>query len=156
MDRIKTRRVVSVILFAAYICVLVYFLFFAEKLGRVHSTRTYSYNLTPLKEIKRFIRYHQVLGAKAVILNLAGNVAAFIPFELFIIPVSGHKFRFVEALVLTFDVSLSVELIQLFTKVGSLDVDDLILNTIGGIIGISLYYLWKMIERKHINGKTQI
>ena len=36
----------------------------------------------------------------------------------------------------SFVLSLCVEVFQLITKVGSFDVDDLLLNTIGGICGI--------------------
>jgi len=39
----------------------------------------------------------------------------------------------------SFELSLLVELIQLVTKVGSFDVDDIILNTIGGAIGYIVY-----------------
>lgn len=138
----------------AYICVLVYFLFFAENMGRTNTVRNYSYNLIPFKEIHRFIVHRDVLGAKAVWLNLAGNVAAFIPFGLFIIPVSGRKISFWAAVLLTFDVSLCVEIIQLVAKVGSFDVDDLLLNTLGGLLGALLYKLFKRIERIRADGKA--
>ena len=36
--------------------------------------------------------------------------------------------------------SLLVELTQLIARTGSFDVDDLILNTFGGLIGYILYY----------------
>ncbi len=116
--------------------------------------RNYSYNLIPFKEIHRFIAHRDVLGAKAVWLNLAGNVAAFIPFGLFIIPVSGRKISFWAAVLLTFDVSLCVEIIQLVAKVGSFDVDDLLLNTLGGLLGALLYKLFKRIERIRADGKA--
>ncbi len=150
----KWRRGISIALFAAYICVLVYFLFFAENMGRVHTVRDYSYNLIPFKEIRRFITYRAALGSRAVWLNLAGNVAAFIPFGLFIIPVSGRKLGFWAAVLLTFDVSLLVEVIQLVTKVGSFDVDDLLLNTLGGLIGALVYKLFVRIERAGSDGKA--
>ena len=35
----------------------------------------------------------------------------------------------------SFELSLLVELLQLVFKVGSFDVDDLLLNTIGGLLG---------------------
>lgn len=148
------RRCISTVLFVAYICVLVYFLFFAENMGRTNAVRNYSYNLIPFKEIHRFIAHRDVLGAKAVWLNLAGNVAAFIPFGLFIIPVSGRKISFWAAVLLTFDVSLCVEIIQLVAKVGSFDVDDLLLNTLGGLLGALLYKLFKRIERIRADGKA--
>ena len=37
--------------------------------------------------------------------------------------------------------SLSVECIQLITKTGCFDVDDIFLNTIGGILGYQVYAL---------------
>ena len=47
--------------------------------------------------------------------------------------------------------SLLVELLQLVFKVGSFDVDDLLLNTIGGLLGYLVYKglidLWKRYEK---------
>ena len=60
-----------------------YFLFFAEIMGRTNLTRTYHYNLVPFLEIKRFIIYRKKLGMTAVVVNLLGNVAAFLPFGFF-------------------------------------------------------------------------
>lgn len=52
-------------------------------MGRTYSERAYHYNLVPLKEIMRFIRYRKVLGTYAVVLNLVGNIIAFMPFGTF-------------------------------------------------------------------------
>ncbi|MGN0374466.1 MAG: VanZ family protein [Butyrivibrio sp.] len=147
------RRVISTVLFIIYMGILVYFLFFAENMGR-SVTRDYSMNLMPFKEIKRFLSSRNSLGSKAVWMNIAGNVAAFIPFGLFIIPVSGRNIRFLGAVVMTFNVSLCVEIIQLVTRVGSFDVDDLMLNTLGGVMGAGIYMLYTAIERKSSHGKA--
>ena len=48
----------------------------------------------------------------------------------------------------SFELSLVVEILQLVFKVGSLDVDDLILNTIGGLLGFLIYDVVKKIIRK--------
>jgi len=48
----------------------------------------------------------------------------------------------------SFELSLVVEILQLVFKVGSLDVDDLILNTIGGLFGFLIYDLVKKLTRK--------
>ncbi|OZI13645.1 hypothetical protein CEW92_00595 [Bacillaceae bacterium SAS-127] len=46
-------------------------------------------------------------------------------------------------------VSLSFELIQLITGWGATDIDDLILNTIGGVIGVFIYtFLLKGLDKK--------
>ena len=60
-DRKKKRRLIAGVLFTVYFAVLFYFLFFSEKMGRTYSERAYHYNLVPLKEIMRFIRYRKVL-----------------------------------------------------------------------------------------------
>lgn len=135
-------------------CVLIYFLFFAESMGRSYTLNTYHYNLMPFREIKRYIVYADVLGTKAVWLNIAGNVVAFIPFGLFIIPVTGRRIGIPEAIVLAADLSIAVEIVQLIARVGSFDVDDIILNTLGGAAGVLLYKLFIRIEGKKYNGQT--
>lgn len=143
----KRRRLIAGILFVLYFAVLFYFLFFSEEMGRTYSERTYHYNLVPFKEIGRFIRYHRTLGTGTVLLNIVGNVAAFVPFGIFL-PVFSARCRKVWFTVFySFELSLLVELLQLVTKVGSFDVDDLILNTIGGLVGFLIYLLGKRILR---------
>lgn len=148
------RRCISIIFFTAYMCVLIYFLFFAESMGRSYTLSTYHYNLMPFREIKRYIVYADVLGTRAVWLNIAGNVVAFIPFGLFIIPVTGRRIGIPEAIVLAADLSIAVEIVQLIVRVGSFDVDDIILNTLGGAAGVLLYKLFIRIEGKKYNGQT--
>ena len=45
----------------------------------------------------------------------------------------------------SFELSLSVECIQLVTKTGCFDVDDIFLNTIGGMLG---YLVYALVQRK--------
>ena len=42
-----------------------------------------------------------------------------------------------------------MEVFQLFTKVGSFDVDDLFLNTVGCAVGYILFVICNGIRRKH-------
>ncbi len=143
------------ILFFCYFVILFYFLFFSEKMGRTFSERAYHYNLVPLKEISRFIRCRNVLGMNAVLLNLAGNVAAFIPFGVFLPMFYARCRNLFFTVWYSFELSLFVELLQLISKVGSFDVDDLLLNTIGGILGFLLYFLAvRSGRKKHGNKRT--
>ena len=133
------HRILAFIAVLAYFVVLFYFLFFSEELGRTYSERTYHYNLVPFHEIRRFIVYRHTLGWKAVVLNLFGNVLAFVPFGFFL-PVHSVRCRKFWCTVLySFELSLSVEVLQLICKVGSFDVDDLLLNTVGGCLGFLVY-----------------
>ena len=149
----KALRICSKVIFGVYIILLTYFLFFAESTGRTFEGRSYQYNLVLLKEIRRFITYRKSLGTMAVVLNLFGNVAAFVPFGM-MLPIIYRRCRsFFYMVLLTFEFSLIIELIQLVFRVGSFDVDDLLLNTIGGILG---YFIFAMMDRirRHKYEKT--
>lgn len=143
----KALRICSQIIFGVYLIFLAYFLFFAESTGRTFEGRTYHYNLVLFKEIRRFIVYRETLGTTAVVLNLFGNVAAFIPFGM-ILPIMGRRFRsFFFMTFLSLEFSLVIETIQLVCKVGSFDVDDLLLNTIGGMLGYLGFAVLNRIRR---------
>ena len=139
MKKNRHRRL-GLVLFIAYLVLLSYFLFFAENMGRSPDARaSYSYNLVPFKEIRRFIVYRDILGYRAVFLNIFGNVAAFLPFGFFLPEIWRQVGRWYTTIALSFPTSLCIELMQLVTKVGSFDVDDLLLNTIGGYLGYLLF-----------------
>ena len=81
----ERHRKLGFLFFVLYLVLLTYFLFFAEEMGRTPGIRAgYSYNLTPLKEIRRFLTHADVLGWRAVFLNIVGNMAAFMPFGFFL------------------------------------------------------------------------
>lgn len=144
----KKIRILGGFLFFCYMLSLVYFLFFAESYGRMPQSREYALNLYPFHEIRRFWVYRQQLGIFAVAANLAGNIIGFIPFGMIlpiICPRSGSFFRI---LLLSLEFSLSVEILQLVFQVGSFDVDDLILNTLGGITGYLLFQICNRVRRK--------
>ena len=138
------------VLFIAYLGLLVYFLFFAESFGRSLENRDYAYNLELFKEIKRFYTYREQVGMKAFLLNVVGNVAAFMPCGFFLPIVSRRGRKWYNSILLCFALSLSVETAQLVWKVGSFDVDDLFLNTLGGAFG---YVINRMIQGIRIRRK---
>lgn len=150
----KKRHIVAGILFLLYFIVLFYFLFFSEEMGRTYSERAYHYNLVPLKEIGRFLKYREVLGMKAVLLNIVGNVAAFVPFGVFLPFFSARNRKFWRTVYYSFELSLFVEVLQLIFRVGSFDVDDLLLNTVGGMLGFLVYTFTKHVWRGQSGGKT--
>ena len=111
-------------------------------------TSYYRYNFIPFKEIRRFYIYRDVVGIRAFLANLFGNVLAFMPFGFFM-PILRLRLRkWYCMLGMTFLLSLMIEITQLLTRVGSFDVDDLILNTSGGILGYLLFYSFIKIEKR--------
>lgn len=141
-------------MFIAYLIILCYFLFFSEEMGRTYCERSYHYNLVPFREIRRFLRYWKALGIGTVMINLVGNVAAFMPFGIFLPLFWERCRRFWRTVLYGFELSLFVEVQQLIFKVGSFDVDDLILNTIGAAAGFfcSRIFLWKIAQKRKKEG----
>lgn len=140
------------LLFYIYIISLCYFLFFSERYGRETVMKDYHYNLEFFKEIKRFITYRRQLGFETFLVNILGNVLAFTPFG-FLLPLIDRKYRnFIYSTMLCFLFSLCVELLQLFLKVGIFDVDDIMMNTIGGIVGYIAYLIFNLIRRMFTRG----
>lgn len=139
------------LLFGLYLISMVYFLFFAESMGRTTIGQEYHYNLKPLKEIRRYLTYFDVIGPYAVFLNIAGNILAFVPFGLFFPLLSRKNRSFWKVTLISFALSLLVELIQLVTRVGSCDVDDILLNTLGGMLGhlcFKILFFWHKMDLK--------
>lgn len=144
MMKKNRHRKLGFCLFVLYLVLLTYFLFFAEEMGRNPQVRAeYSYNLVLFKEIKRFLVYRELLGYRAVFLNIFGNLIAFMPFGFFL-PVIWKKMEhWYTTTLLSFTFSLAIETTQLICRVGSFDVDDLLLNTIGGLCGYLVFCLGK-------------
>ena len=109
---------------------------------------SYTYNLELFKEIRRFITYREQLGTFTVLANLAGNILIFVPYGFFISMASRSR-GFFKTLFCSMGLSLAVEIVQLFTRVGSFDVDDILLNTIGGVLGYILFVICNGIRRKY-------
>lgn len=148
MKKRKIIRIISRILFGIYMIVLVYFLLLSDGFGRMNGQRELQYNLVPFQEIKRFIVYWKTIGVYYSLINLAGNVVAFMPFGALIRWVVNQKTHWYQAVGYTFAFSLCVELLQLVARVGVFDVDDLILNTLGGLFGFWIYYILLQINRR--------
>lgn len=135
----KAARFGCRILFYLYIILIFYFVLLSGRYGRETGYETSHVNLVLFKEIKRFWMYRSLLTPEAFITNLVGNVFAFSPFG-FLLPAMTEKKRgFIKVVVGTFLFSFLIESCQFIFKVGVFDVDDLLLNTVGGLIGYIIY-----------------
>jgi len=146
--KIKKHKILVAIFFVAYVILLAYVLFFAEIFGRGQWSEIYRYNFVPFKEIKIFWKARHTLPFYIVFLNLAGNVLAFVPFGFFLpMLVKGKKKSFPFIFMGGFLTTCLIELTQLVAKVGCCDIDDVILNSSGVIIGYIVYAAAKVIDR---------
>ena len=144
----KRFRGLIFIIFIIYLLILFYFLIFSESLGRTDFSTAKSYNLIPFTEIKRFWNAKDELGLSASYLNIFGNVIIFIPFGLFLPIISSVKTNIINTFIFSITLSLAIEIMQYITKTGVFDVDDIILNTLGGIIGYLIIYIFTKRKRK--------
>ena len=76
---------------------------------------------------------------RSFLINIVGNVVAFMPCGFFLPIVSRRSKRWYRTIVFSFAFSFMLETIQLIFKVGSFDVDDMILNTLGAGLGFVCY-----------------
>ena len=150
MKEINKRRIIlsGRIVFYIYILLLSYFLFFSERYGR--DLITQQYNLELFKEIKRFIRYREQIGLEGFIVNIFGNVIAFMPYG-FLLPLLNRTYRkFYAIVILGILFSLIIETAQLLLKVGVFDVDDILMNSLGGVLGylsfLMIHSIYKSVE----------
>lgn len=136
-------RELSANLLFAYLCFLMWQTFSPFYFSWFSSTR--SVNLVPLAGIFGMIRTAQELGdlatARQVGINLLGNVAIFMPLGFLaalLFPTTRRFGRMAGVGLLT---SLSIELAQFFLAVRVSDVDDLLLNVLGTLLGLGLFAL---------------
>lgn len=98
----------------------------------IHTERI---NLIPFKEIK--IAFY--LGGSFFLVNFIGNLVMFLPIAFFT-GLLYNKATFLKCVLITAAFSVFVEVCQLPQDRGT-DIDDVILNTLGGVMGYALYLI---------------
>lgn len=143
----KGRYLLKWVCFLAYLLFLGYLLFYSVGFDRVEH-ENYRYNLTLFQEIMRYYNLGMRTGKwHLFVMNVIGNIAVFMPIGMFLPSLFTRCRNILLTTILSFEISLCVEVVQLVTKVGSFDVDDLLLNTVGGICGYLVYMIYHGIKR---------
>jgi glycopeptide antibiotics resistance protein len=100
-------------------------------------------NLTPFETIRLYYRR----GVRSIDMykNIGGNILGFVPLGI-LLPLLFVSLRSWWKTTLTiFIISVLFETTQLITGWGFFDVDDMILNTTGGLIGYILFFLGRIV-----------
>lgn len=130
--------------FLAYLLLVGYVLFYSPWFGREDHIE-YRYNLTLFQEIGRYYRVGLRTGSWNLFLwNVVGNICVFMPLGIFVPKLFKRCRNVLFVTILSLELSILAEVIQLLTRVGSFDVDDLLLNTLGGILG---YLIYKIVSK---------
>ncbi|PSL36185.1 VanZ like protein [Planomicrobium soli] len=97
-------------------------------------------NIVPFKNTYLYITESQNFNLDIVLHNILGNIVVFVPLGIFLVMLFKRFHSASKVAMLGFIITVSIELAQFFLRVGQFDVDDIILNTIGAILG---YYVFK-------------
>lgn len=119
--------------FLLYLYLILSLVFF-DRLGS--STSWHGVNLVPLESIVTYLQTTTV--SKTIVFeNLFGNLLLFVPLGIFLREFNWFK-KWPLRLALILLLSFSIESLQYWTQLGSFDVDDILLNTVGGALGLIL------------------
>lgn len=141
MEVIKSKsREIGLFLLVAYTLTLIFWMFFGFGRGTFSEMR---YNLRLFSTVKIFLRF-DYFSTFMWVLNLIGNIGVFVPFGvLFPLVFKGGLGK----LYLRFITGIFIlEVMQLISRRGVFDVDDLLLNSVGFMVGYGVYKLGK---KKH-------
>jgi glycopeptide antibiotics resistance protein len=156
-ERIKTVFLCGV--FICYILLLIKILFLSRVslLELFNSQRTInrSINLIPFYSITEYISGNSEIVKRFAFGNVVGNIVLFIPLGIYL-PLFKNDKRVITNLLFIFIVSLFVEITQGLLGIGASDIDDIILNCLGGWIGILVYKFSLFILRDEKKVRTAI
>ena len=138
-------------LFVVYVAILLWLLF--DRPDRLGSALSYadqmreSMNLIPFHTIGNYWQVVKRMDFTPIfyhcVINLGGNIFLFIPIGYFL-PRLWPSLRKIFPFLLTCTLAIIlVELLQLVTLLGSLDIDDLILNLFGMLLGYLFFIIFK-------------
>lgn len=141
----KRERIETVFLYGVFICYILLLsklllLSRVSLLDMFNSQRTLdrSINLIPFHTIKEYIFSDSATIKKFALSNVVGNMVIFIPLGVYL-PLFKKNRRVMTNLLFIFKVSLCIEIIQGILGIGASDIDDIILNCLGGLVGILGY-----------------
>lgn len=146
----KKENIIKIVkcLFIVYSIALIYILFlYGGRVGNQFNIKIFSKehferpNFIPFRTIISYLEsmFNHTINTNIVIKNLLGNLLMFLPMGMALPVLFRKKFNKLWKIVLfVIGLVFLIEIIQFITFTGSADIDDLILNTIGSIIGYGI------------------
>ena len=148
--RLEWKRELQLLLMYICIVVVVRFTFcpFGTVDGNIQPLLFDPERIFPLwLNLKPFVYLFDYPSMKEALINLIGNTAMFIPLGIVWPAVFPKLDRHAKVIAAGFGVSLCIEVLQLPFFDRATDIDDLILNTAGYLIGYGVYLLARKIKR---------
>ena len=138
----KVSRSVLWVIFAVYCLFLAYMVFFSRgfrtQYTYLHYLKYFT-NFIPFKTVQTYIHiYNKGLHGLAIY-NLLGNFVLFLPMGIFLPCICKKLDRFWKVILCVSGMVIFVEIAQFILRVGIIDVDDVIFNLSGAMIGYGIF-----------------
>ncbi len=133
------------VLFIVYLIVLTWIILFKMEtdLSLLSGVKQRSINFVPFAG-------SLIVNGRIAVSEILMNVLAFVPFGIYI-AILRPRWKFIYKVFPAVGVSFLYELLQYILAVGASDITDLIGNTLGGIIGIGLFFICSIVlGRKNV------
>ncbi len=145
MDKNKKLRKLTMGLFVIYFVILTWVILFKMELdiSLLQKMNFRSVNLIPFSASLE-------INGKIEVSEIVLNMIVFIPFGLYLSMLKS-KWNFIQKVLPIFGASLLYEGMQYILAIGGSDITDLIMNTLGGIVGLGVYFICsKLLGKKTI------
>ena len=137
------QRNLTRILFAVYFLILVWILLFKMSFSLDELYKNRSINLIPFMG-------SVIVNGRIYINEIIDNILVFIPLGIYICMLK-ENWSILRKISVGFFISLGIEVLQFVLAIGATDITDLIGNTLGGIIGIGVFYLFSKLFKNKTN-----
>lgn len=124
----KKEQKLTTILFLVYLCLLTWIILFKMQLSPSTFPHIRSVNLIPFSE-------SVITNGKIDIDEIINNMIAFIPVGIYLGMLMPHQ-GFIKKLLPVMGLSLAYEMLQFIFSIGATDITDIIMNTLGGALGL--------------------
>ena len=131
------------ILFAVYTLILAWILLFKMSFSIDELYKNRNINIIPFMG-------SVIVNGKIDTSEIINNIIVFIPIGIYVCMLK-KDWSILKKISVGFFISLGIEVLQFVLAIGATDITDLIGNTLGGIIGIGVFYLFSKVFKNKTN-----
>lgn len=140
----KKQYNLTKILFGVYILILIWILLFKMSFSFEELHRSRSINIIPFAGTG-------TVSARIHMSELINNILVFVPIGIYTC-ILKQEWSILNKISIAFFISFGIEVLQFILAIGITDITDIIGNTMGGVIGIGIFYLFtKIFKSKATN-----
>ena len=140
-------REVMITIFFIYFLILINLTICKMGMLQISFQHRFYINYIPFVETINMFK-DNFMGIGNAIYNVVGNVLLFVPLGFLIPLLFKKKNKIFNIALYGFYASLAIEFIQLFTPINLTDIDDIIFNTLGAVLGFFIFNLFYYVIKK--------